>query len=112
LANQEVIVDFPPQMTKSQQLMDQFKSDPSLLDETRSGEVGESEEEEKVSVYDVLVESMQVIVYCLSPFCLSVRYNFSFSGLWFYLPSVIHVCLFGVWRDGRKLQFLSRAQPN
>ena len=60
LANQEIVIDFPPQMTKSQQLMDQFQADSSNNILEAVDGVGENGEEEKISVYDLLVETMQV----------------------------------------------------
>lgn len=64
LTNQEIVIDFPQQMTKSQQLMDQFQADSSnnILEAVESGE------EEKISVYDLLVETMQVRI-CSAKIC-------------------------------------------
>ena len=63
LASQEVVIDFPPQMTKSQQLMDQFQAD-SANDILEAVDAAGREDgrpvEEMVSVYDILVETMQV----------------------------------------------------
>ena len=65
LASQEVVIDFPPQMTKSQQLMDQFQADSAnnILEAVDGlGHLSDAPPpgEEKVSVYDILVETMQV----------------------------------------------------
>jgi len=65
LANQEIVIDFPPQMTKSQQLMDQFQADSTtnILEALEGGggggTLGLEGGEEKISVYDLLVETMQ-----------------------------------------------------
>jgi hypothetical protein len=55
-------------------------------------------------------------VFCVLEFAMfDISLSLVAADYGFYLPSEIHVCSFVCWQrrsDGRKLQFLSRAQSN